>query len=79
MAAGERGYLAEHQGVNPRNLGHVIAAILHVCGVRGVVETAVAKSDNCIILDVASDKVDDTEWERAPVMGTREDRGVFPD
>ena len=40
---------------------------------------AVAKSDNCIILDVASDKVDDTEWERAPVMGTREDRGVFPD
>ena len=41
--------------------------------------SAVAKSESCIILDVSSDKVDDTDWERAPVLGTREDRGVFPD
>ena len=41
--------------------------------------SAVAKSDRCIILDIPSDKMDDMDWERAPVMGTREDRGVFPD
>jgi hypothetical protein len=41
--------------------------------------SAVAKSDRCIMLNVPSDKMDDADWERAPVMGTREDRNVFPD
>ncbi len=41
--------------------------------------SAVAKSDRGIVLDIASDKVDATDWERAPVLGTREDKAVFPD
>ena len=42
--------------------------------------SAVAKSDRrTIILNIPSDKMDAMGWERAPVMGTREDKGVFPD
>ncbi len=41
--------------------------------------SAVAKSDRCVVLAIPSEKMDDMDWERAPAMGTREDRGVFPD
>jgi hypothetical protein len=41
--------------------------------------SAVVKSDRSIILNVSSAKIDEMDWERAPVMGTREDKGVFPD
>jgi hypothetical protein len=42
--------------------------------------SAIAKSDGRnIFLNIPSDKMDDMDWERAPLMGTREDRSVFPD
>ncbi len=40
--------------------------------------SAIADTEGRIILNVPSDQVNAMEWERAPIMGTREGKPVFP-
>ena len=40
--------------------------------------SAIADAEGRIILNVPSDQVNDMDWKRAPMMGTREDEAVFP-